>query len=373
MPFVGRAFCQAALSTALLLWLPGCGGKEEVADQQVNPATVRTLTPREQVRELTGALAQQPTSVPLLLRRARLCLEIGDGPAALADAEQILKLDGAKAPNHLLHAQALRAVGKVREAQQAAALAEQAGYEGAELPLLQGELHYILREYQAAITDLNKALAKSQFEQRAYYYKGMVYAEIGDTARAISTLQTAVEQAPDFADAINQLAAIYNAKKDYKTARQYLLGGIRMKPDDGFFYYNLGSTTLLEKRPDSALKLFEQAARLDTTLYLAQYNAAILHYDRGEYAPVVKYMRAVLRRTDRLPNSRLVLADAADRVGDARTAVREYGILTQKDPADTRLTFRLYQAKVRLRQQQADSLAGREPRAVRLDSLRKVR
>ncbi len=327
----------------------------------------------EQVREVSAAIRQQPRNAALYARRARLYFKLDSGRAALRDAEQLLLLEGPKGANLVLKARALLKIGNVREAQKTTTQAESLGYADAELPLLQGELAFILRQYQPAITYLNSALKKSQFEERAYFYKGMVYAETGDTARAISSFQTAIEQQPGFADAIGQLAGIYAAKRDYKTAATYLTSGLRTAPDNGFLHLNLGSVVQRQGEPDSALKLFIRATQLDTTLYLAHYNAAVLHYDRGEYAAVVRHLRAVLRRTDKLPSTRLLLADAADRLGDARTAATEYGRLSKADPTDTRLTFRLYQAKVRLRQLQADSLAGRVSKPVRLDSLRKIR
>lgn len=357
---------------AALVVTSSCRSKEESADDQIVSAkTVRELTPAEQVRELTASIERDPQNAALYGRRARLYLQMGNGPLAVPDAEQLLKLDGPKAANYLLRAQALRAVGKVKEALADCTQAEQMGYDGPELPLLQGEIFYILRKYQESIDYLNRALQKSQFEEKAYYYKGMVYAETGDTLRAISSLQTAVEQSPQFADAINQLAAIYNAKKDYATARTYLLSGMRARPDDGFLYFNLGNNILLQNLPDSALKMFTKATQIDSSLYLAHYNAAVLHYKRDEFADVVRHLRAVLRHTDKLPSTRLLLADSYDRLGQYRAAIRQYQTLVQADPADTRVARRLQVAQALQRQQLADSVAGRRTGA-RTDSLRKV-
>ncbi len=358
------------------LWLSGCQSKEPVATEDQLPDTtkVRTLTPDEQIRDLTTAIKEQPGNVALFQRRARIYLTLNNGPAALADAERVVALEGSTPTSFLLRAQALRAVGKVKEALADCTQAQQLGYDGSDLPLLQGELSYIVRRYPDAIKYLNEALRKSQFEERAYFYKGMIYAETGDTAHAISNLQTASEQAPQFTDSFGQLAGIYNAKRDFKIARQYLDAGLRANPDDGFLHYNLGVNALLQKFPDSALTFFTRAAQLDTTLYLAHFNAAVLHYDRDEFAPAVKHLKAVLRRTSQPPaQTRLLLADSYDRLGAYRAAVGEYQKLVKEAPADTRLARRLQAATALLRQQQGDSAAGRTRPTIRPDSLRKIR
>lgn len=363
------------LAAGAALLLSACQSKEPAATEPLpDLKQVRDLTPAQQLRELSAALEQDPTNAALYQRRARLNLTLRNHAAAVADADQVLKLDGATGPNYLLRAQARRAAGQLKTAQEDCVQAAQLGYEGPELPLLQGELAFIGRQYQPAINFLNDALKKAPFEERAYFYKGMVYAETGDTTRAISNLQTAAEQGPEMADAYNQLAALYNARKEYATARQYLDAGLRAVPDDGFLHYNAGVNLLLQQLPDSALKLFTRATQLDTTLYLAHYNAAVLHYQRDAFAPAVRHLRAVLRRAPQTPpNTRLLLADALDRLGQYRAASREYATLAEADPTDTRVSFRLYQVKTRLRQQQADSAAGRPSRVVNLDSLRKIK
>lgn len=357
------------------LWLSACQAKEPPATESLpDLAHVQNLTPAQQVRELSAAIGQDSTNAALYQRRARLYLTLRNGPAAAMDADRVLRLDGPKPANYLLRAEARRAAGQLKGAQEDCQQAEQLGYDGPELSELQGELAFIERKYQVAINYLNEALKKAPFEERAYFYKGMVYAETGDTTQAISSFQTAAEQAPRMADAYSQLAAIYHARKDYVTARQYLDAGLRTSPDDGFLHYNTGVNLVLQHRPDSALTLFTKAAQLDSTLYLAHYNAAMLHYGRDAFGPAARHLSAVLRRAPQPPpNTRLLLADCLDRLGDYRGAVRAYETLARADPADTRVSFRLFQAKSRRRQQRADSVAGRPQRVFALDSLRKIK
>lgn len=363
------------LPATVAVVLSACQAKESAGTESLpNLQQVKDLTPGQQVADVTAALERDPTNAALYQRRARLYLTLHNGRAAVADAEQVLKLDAPTAPNYMLRAQAYRAAGMLKKAQADADKADQLGFDGPELPLLRGEIAFIERKYQQALDLLNDALRKTPFEERAYFYKGLVYAETGDTTLAISNFQTATEQAPSMADAYGQLAAIYNAKRDFTTARQYLDAGLRTSPDDGFLRYNLGVHLALQQLPDSALTFFEDATKIDSTLYLSHFNAGLLQYQRDQFAPAARHLAATLRLAPEAPpNTRLLLADALDRLGQTRTAVREYATLAKNDPADPRVATRLTQARIRLRQQAADSAAGRAPRPVQLDSLRKIR
>ena len=364
------------LLLAALLGLGACQSKEPAAATEKLPdlQKVHNLTPSQQLREVSAAIDQDPANAALYQRRTLLNLTLRHGPAAVADAEQFLRLDGPKAPNYLLRAKAYFLVGNLKKAQADADEAADLSYDGADLPQLQGELAFVARRYQPAIEYFNEVLKKSPFEERAYYYKGMVYLETGDTTRAISNFQTATEQAPTMADAYSQLASIYNARRDFATARQYISAGLRTSPDDGSLYYNAAVGQALQARLDSALQLFTKAARLDTTQYLAHFNAAYLHYQRDEFALAVPHLRAVLRQAAAPPpNTRLLLADCLDRLGQYRAAAAEYARVAQAQPDDARLAYRVNAARARLRQQQADSLAGRPGRVIPLDSLRKIR
>ena len=326
------------------------------------------------MRDVSALIARDSSNAALYQRRARLYLTLGQGTRAVADANRVMMLDGPKAASYVLRAQALRQAGRLKEAAADCEEAGELGYDEPDLPLLRGELAYIERRYQPAMDYLNEALKRSPFEEKAYFYKGLIYAESGDTARAISNLQTATEQAPNMADGFSHLAAIYNAKKDYATARQYLNAGLRLSPDDGFLYYNIGVNLVLQHLPDSAIQAFARAARLDTTLYLAHLNAGVLQYERNRFAPAARHLRTMLRLSPvPPPNTRLMLADCLDRLGQYRAAAREYAAAAKEEPGDARISQRLAAARSRFRQQQADSAAGRPSRVASLDSLRKIR
>ena len=71
------------------------------------------------------------------------------------------------------------------------------------------ELYYIVKQYQLAIDYINKALKLDENMARAYHLKGTVYAESGDTAKAISSLVTATEQDNKYFEAFYDIGVLY--------------------------------------------------------------------------------------------------------------------------------------------------------------------
>jgi tetratricopeptide (TPR) repeat protein len=68
---------------------------------------------------------------------------------------------------------------------------------------------------------LNELLKDNLQNANAYFYKGLIYKESGDTAKAVSSFQTCTEVDPDYYDAWMQLGLLYAAKGDPLAIRYY--------------------------------------------------------------------------------------------------------------------------------------------------------
>ena len=77
-----------------------------------------------------------------------------------------------------------------------------------------GELYYFVKQYENAFAKINQALKVNENLAKAYYLKGSIYREIGDTGKAISSLETTIEQDNKNYGAFLDLGIIYGAKKN---------------------------------------------------------------------------------------------------------------------------------------------------------------
>ena len=90
--------------------------------------------------------------------------------------------------------------------------------------------------YISALDYLNAAIEKDPQNADIYFYKGNIFKEVGDTAKAISSFQTATELDPKFYHAYVQLGLLLTAKKD-KNAERYLDNAIKvgLNPEDALY------------------------------------------------------------------------------------------------------------------------------------------
>ncbi len=95
------------------------------------------------------------------------------------------------------------------------------------------------KDYEQAFTAINTALRKDAFNPEGYYLKGMVYKELKDTAKAISSFQTALNVKPDYRDAAIQLGQIYTQQHN-KLGLDYYSAAFKMDTTDVFPLYARG-------------------------------------------------------------------------------------------------------------------------------------
>ena len=318
----------------LLALLGSCTSKDKTQEKMVNLNDVSDK-PEIKIARLNQAINSNPNNAALYGQRSRLYDDLKKFDLALQDAEKALSLEPNKGEFHFLKAKAQRGLNRLEASLRSAQDAEARDYNQAELYILMGEIHIIIKQYQKAIDFFNKALKVSSFNEYAYFYKGIVYAETKDTTRAISNFQTAIEQAPEFVEPYSELAKINTAQKNFKEAHQYLVSGMRFAPENAFLHYNEGANLIAQHLPDSAFVSFKQAANLDTSMYLATYNLGVIEYNRNKYPEAANYFRKGLPHAAKLPNLYLLLADSYEKSGNRQEALKYYNLVLQKDPANT--------------------------------------
>lgn len=129
------------------------------------------------------------------------------------------------------------------------------------------------KDYKEAFQELNTVLRKDVYNPEAYFLKGMVYKDQKDTARAVSSFQTAIQVSPDFRDAYLQLAAISAARND-STALRYYENAFRVDSSDVFPLYARGK--YLQDR-----KLFDRAKEEYKNLLAHNRNYSDAHFAIG--------------------------------------------------------------------------------------------
>ena len=249
---------------------------------------------KSDISQLSEQLLQNPNNVALLQKRKQLFLDRGNLEAAMMDQELIVSLDSSNhellfelaemqyqiakngRPNY--YKTSLKNLTKGLEAQEA---------HTASL-LLRGELHYLYRKHEESLKDLNNVLKVDPYEEKAYYFKGLNFKELGDFKKAVSQFQTTVEQNPFHVDAYEQLAFIY-AYLGNPLAELYFDNALAVDSSNVQMWYNKGMYLQKLKRYADAEKCYKAMLRRDNFNQFANYNLGYLNWLKQEYEMAANY------------------------------------------------------------------------------------
>lgn len=281
------------VSFLLICFADSC--KNPKADKDKPSMAVIDTTPLgKEIGEISLKIGADPSNANLYNERAKLHLKRMDVANAMMDMSKVMELDTTKADYFLTLADVHFAANKSGKSK--AALEKCLSLDPTNIKAQEklSELYFYVRKYDESIAYLDKILKSDIHNAKAYFMKGMNYKEKGDTTKAISSFQTAIEQRQDYYDAYQQLGMIYLAKSD-PLAFQYYEGALRINPRSeealygrAMYYQEVKHdydkaiqdyTSILQINPKNASADF--ALGFIHYQYLKVYDESIKHYSRA--------------------------------------------------------------------------------------------
>jgi tetratricopeptide (TPR) repeat protein len=104
----------------------------------------------------------------------------------------------------------------------------------------------------------------------------MIYIEKRDTAKAISSIQTAVEQDPNYFDAYIELGLLF-ANRGNPIALSYYDDAQKVEPQNPESYYDKGMFYQFGGDFDDAIKVYQELLVVDSTYKNAYYNLGVIY------------------------------------------------------------------------------------------------
>ena len=321
-----RKILPGILFLTALSVLYSCKQKQQEEKKSVPQAT-STIEP--EADQLTKEINANPKNADAYYRRAKIYVGQKKFKLASTDIGQAVQLDSLNVNYLLVQADVMFSSMMFPQAVETFKKCIALNPKNTEVFLKLAELHLYIKKYGESIQYANDALKIDKHIGKAYFIKGFVYKETGDTVRAMSSFQTCVEQEPDNYDAYMQLGILYGAKKN-KLAPQYYANALRLKPksietlyDRGLFYqdnnelnkaiedytailqidpnykdahYNLGYIHLVYlKVYDQAIKHFTDAIRCDQFFVQAWYNRGLCYESLGNIAAAAEDFKQALK------------------------------------------------------------------------------
>jgi tetratricopeptide (TPR) repeat protein len=195
-----------------------------------------------------------------------------------------------------------------------------------------GEVNFLLRRYPEAISSVDAALGVNQRLPKAYFLKGFIFKELGDTTRALSSFQTATEVNPDYFEAYMELGNLYVARQD-PLALEYFNSAIDIRPASSEAYYHKAMFLQNGGSIDEAMVVYHTMIKADPKSFLGFYNLGYLHLvELGEYEIASAYFDTVLSIQPEYIDALFNKGVCYEEMGDEKTAVAIYREVLEKSP-----------------------------------------
>ena len=300
--------------------------KEPVAKEEKTPPVVLDTTPiGKQLAEVSRQIAKSPEDASLYHQRAQLHLQRNDIPNAGMDITRTLQLDSTNADYYITASDVNLAAGNPGKS--IVALKKAMEVDGKNIKALEklAELYFIAMQYDQSIQYLDQILRTDIHNAKAYFMKGMNFKEKGDTARAMGSFQTAIEQRQDYYEPYVQLALI-NTARGNKIALQYYDGALRLNPKSEEALYGRGMYYQeVAMDYDKAIQDYTSISEINPKNKNAYYNLGFIHY---QYLKVnneaVKHYSKAIECDPQWPEAYFNRGLAFETMGDIAKAKSDY-------------------------------------------------
>ena len=127
-----------------------------------------------------------------------------------------------------------------------------------------GDLAMIHQQYITAIEDYRQAPPNSAV---IWNKIGMAYHHLFAMDEAKRDYERALRLRPDYPEALNNLGAVFYAKRNYKKAIRYYLRALRLEPGSAPIYSNLGTAWFARHKTQQGLDAYRKAFALDPSVF----------------------------------------------------------------------------------------------------------
>ena len=338
------------LSVVVALGFNSCSQCNKPKEVAVNPKDTLVMP---QLDVVTEEIRKDSTNPALYFKRAHMYENNQDIANATKDMFRALSLDSGRAEFFIYTANLFE---KAAEPRRGIALMDKAiamDSTNTDFFVKAAELAYIdttlKGNYAISLAYLNAAILKNPQNANIYFYKGNVFKELKDTAKAISSFQTATELDPQFYDAYVQLGILLARKKD-KSAEKYLDNAIKVnkKPEDALYAKaNILKETALglenDKNNAPAIAKFNEA--IDTYHKVIDINyknvesymgIAFSYYEMDSVLQAYKYYALATKIEPTYAGAYFSQGLCAEDLGHTKEAIELYQSCLNIDPKFTR-------------------------------------
>ena len=235
-----------------------------------------TDTTRMVLKVLDQRIEDDAKNPELYHQRARYYMSTHDFDKALKDIRQAISFDPGKGAYYVTLSDIYLLTGKPDNCKESLTKAAEVDPKNTDAKLKLAKLFLIMKDYPNCFTTLRDLFVLDPGNSSGYYTRAIALLEKGDTAKAVSDLQKAVENDQQNYDAYVQLGELYSMKKN-ALAEMYLKNALNLKPRSKEALYMLGMYYQETGMYDKAIITYRNLSQVDTAFREPSYNIGYIY------------------------------------------------------------------------------------------------
>ena len=301
MKYIVGLICAVLVMTA-------CGGEEEEANAPAKSESARKLMADStnlsvgRLDELNDMIVEDPDNANLYHERAYYYFHQKDIDNAMADIKKAIEMEPKSSTYYFSKGYFFHAMLQLEEAKTAFLQSIELDDQNEDAHLFLAKIYMALARpndrdkmnYDNASLELRKVIEINEFNSEAYFWRGVIYEEVGDTGVAVSNYKTAIETNPEYYDAFIRLGMLY-AMDDNPKAEATFQSAIDIRPNSTEAHFALAKYYQDHMKLDEAEAAYNTVIQIDSLYSIAYLNLGYMYmtYDTL-YDKAIEYLhRAV--------------------------------------------------------------------------------
>ena len=327
------------MRTSLILCLATCfifqsckTGNDAITENIAHTDSLFKVINAPELKAVNQKIIDNPNDANLYNERAKIYLKYKQLEEAINDAKRSIRIDSTNANYYLTEADVFFVANETKNCKDVLEKVVVKFPTNTDGLLKLGELFYFVKQYEYAFAKINQALKVNENLAKAYYLKGNIYKEIGDTAKAISSLETAIEQDTKNYGAFLDLGIIYSARRN-GIALEYFDNAININPGSSEALYAKAKLLQDLKKMDEAIVIYNRILSSDSLHAFSLYNlGAIELEDKSNAAKALDYFSKAINANPKYAEAYFARGVCYQELKDKNNAMADYSMCLQLKP-----------------------------------------
>jgi len=296
----------------------GCGNgkenKQAVAANDSTPADIRAISDK---------IVSDRNNSELYFQRAHAYFNRKEFVNAIGDMRIALKIDSTRSNYYIFISDLYFTQNKTRDTRDALRKAIKLDSANVEALVKYSQLFYLMRTYDTAMYYVNRGLHFDKTKAVAHFQKGMILKETGDTAKAISSFQTAVELNQQYFEAYMQLGVL-NAARQNSLALGYFDNALNIQPKSIEASYAKAKFLQDIGKYENALQEYDSLLVLSPENQDVAYNMGAILFEQKKYNDALQKFELTIKRDENFFRGYYGRGRCLEALGQKQKAIDDY-------------------------------------------------